>query len=107
MTYLTKALGSFLVVHLDGEIDLESAPRLRQHLLESLNLGSSLLVEMSGVGYIDSSGIASLVEALQNARKRRLDLKLIAPSNRVRRVLELARLDKVFDIYPDLETAQQ
>jgi anti-sigma B factor antagonist len=57
------------------------------------------------VTYIDSSGIASLVEGLQVAKKQKSELALVAVSQRVRRVLELARLDKVFQIHPDLAAA--
>ncbi len=105
MTYPTEKMGSNLVMRLNGEIDLEVAPKLRDALIDALALGHPLLVEMSAVGYIDSSGIASLVEALQTARQKNLDLVLIAPSQRVRRVLELARLDKVFVIHDDLGSA--
>ena len=94
-----------LVVALEGEIDLEHAGNVRRTLLETLKRGGNVLVDLSKVTYIDSSGIASLVEGLQVARKQKNDLGLVAVSTRVRRVLELARLDKVFQIYVDLATA--
>jgi anti-sigma B factor antagonist len=94
-----------LVVALEGEIDLEQAGAVRRALLESLKKGRSVLVDLSLVTYIDSSGIASLVEGLQVARKQKTDLALVAVSQRVRRVLELARLDKVFLIHADLASA--
>jgi anti-sigma B factor antagonist len=107
MTYPIEETGNMLIIRLTGEIDLENASHLRESLLNALDRGRSLLVEMSDVGYIDSSGIASLVEALQNARNKSLDLKLVSPSARVRRVLELARLDKVFSIHTDVGSATQ
>ena len=57
---------------------------------------------MSGVSYIDSSGVASLVEALQAMRKNGKQLALIAVSEGAMRVFQLARLDKVFTIYETL-----
>ena len=57
-----------------------------------------VLVDLSKVNYIDSSGIASLVESLQTARKGGNILLLVSVSEAALRVLELARLDKVFTI---------
>ena len=93
------------VVALEGEIDLEQAGAVRKALLESLKKGRNVLVDLSKVTYIDSSGIASLVEGLQVARRQRSELALVSVNQRVRRVLELARLDKVFLIHADLAAA--
>jgi anti-sigma B factor antagonist len=93
------------VVALEGEIDLEQAGAVRKALLDSLKKGRNVLVDLSKVTYIDSSGIASLVEGLQVARRQRGELALVAVNQRVRRVLELARLDKVFLIHADLAAA--
>lgn len=94
-----------LVVALEGEIDLEQAGTVRRALLDALKKGRNVLVDLSQVTYIDSSGIASLVEGLQVARKAKIDLALVSVSQRVRRVLELARLDKVFPIHADIAAA--
>ncbi|WP_374384959.1 STAS domain-containing protein [Dongia sp.] len=94
-----------IVVALEGDIDLENAGDVRKALLASLKQKKDLLVDMSGVDYIDSSGIASLVEGLQVARKQKNELSLVAVSPRARRVLELARLDKVFTIHADVAAA--
>lgn len=95
----------FIVIALDGEIDLDTAPTVRKALLDHLKKGKSLLIDLAQVSYIDSSGIASLVEGLQMARKQGRDLALVAVSQRVHRVLELARLDKVFTLHADLASA--
>jgi anti-sigma B factor antagonist len=94
-----------IVVELAGEIDLENAGAVRKAILDNLKKGRDVLIDLSQVTYIDSSGIASLVEGLQVARKQKNDLILVAVSQRVRRVLELARLDKVFAIHADLGSA--
>ena len=94
-----------LVVELDGEIDLERAPKVRKTLLDCVARGSDVLVDLSRVTYIDSSGIASLVEALQNAGKGGTGFGLVAVSPEALRVFELARLDKVFAIHPDIDAA--
>jgi anti-sigma B factor antagonist len=94
-----------IVVALSGEIDMEEAPKVRRALLDSMKQKRDILVDLAQVTYIDSSGIASLIEGLQTARKQKNDLALVSVSQRARRVLELARLDKVFTIHPDLATA--
>ena len=94
-----------LIVALDGDVDLNRAPEIRRLLLDCVARGLDVLVDLSGVTYIDSSGIASLVEALQEAGKNGTGLGLVAVSDDARKVFELARLDKVFAIHSDLDTA--
>ena len=97
--------GDKLVAALNGEIDLDNAPEVRRMLLDCTGSGRDVLVDLSAVSYIDSSGIASLIEALQNAAAGGGALGLVAVSPQAMRVFELARLDKVFTIHPNLGTA--
>ncbi len=94
-----------LVVKLHGDVDLEHCVPVRQLLLDAAGRGRQLLVDLSEVTYVDSSGIASLIEAMQLARKNDTSLTLFSASEQVRRVFELARLDKVFNMHPDLDAA--
>ena len=91
------------VVAFEGDVDLQSSPDARKVLLEMVGKGQPIMVDLSEVGYIDSSGVASLVESFQAARKSGQDLVLISVSDGAKRVLELARLDKVFTICDTLE----
>ncbi len=86
------------VVAFKGDVDLQSSPEARKALLEAVARGSGVLVDLSGVDYIDSSGVASLVESYQKARKQNQSYVLVSVSEGARRVLELARLDKVFTL---------
>jgi anti-sigma B factor antagonist len=99
--------GGIGVVSLSGDVDLDSSPRVRTALLDCVRLKAGVLVDMSGVSYIDSSGVASLVEAFQSARKSQTSFGLVEVSEGAMRVLELARLDKVFSIYPSLTEGLQ
>ncbi len=101
---LTEEQGR-LVLKLEGEVDLEHSPAVRKLLLDAVARRRHVLVDLARVSYIDSSGIACLVEALQAAHKNGMALGLVAVSQRVLRVLSLARLDKVFPIHLDLATA--
>lgn len=97
--------GSTIVVAFDGDVDLENSPQARQTLLDCVGKSAKVVVDLSGVGYIDSSGIACLVEAYQAARKKGVGFALAAVSESTLRVLKLARLDKVFTIAPSVEAA--
>ena len=105
MSEAVREVAGNLVVSLTGEIDLDRAPDVRRLLLDCVKRKLDVLVDLSEVSYIDSSGIASLVEALQWAKQRGTDLCLIAVSQEALRVFELARLDKVFAINPDMKAA--
>ena len=93
------------IVVFTGEIDLESSPAARETLLKCVDHTGNVIVDLSEVSYIDSSGVASLVEALQAAKKQGGQFALAAVSEPTRRVLELARLDKVFTLYDSVELA--
>lgn len=88
--------GDFTVVALSGEVDLHYSPEARKQILAQLNKDSNVLVDLSNVSYIDSSGIASLVEGFQLARNKKLQFGLVGVSAAAHQVLQLARLDKVF-----------
>ena len=103
MEFSKRVEGSFIIVSLMGEIDLHYSPQVRVQLLEVLNHAHDLLVDLSAVSYIDSSGIACLVEAYQLAKKSELRFGLVGVSNSALQVLRLARLDKVFPIYDSVE----
>lgn len=103
MEHATREEQGFWIVSFQGDVDLESSPAARTVLLEGVGQGKDVLVDMSAVNYIDSSGVASLVEAFQNARQQGTGFALAAVSASALRVLNLARLDKVFRIHASLE----
>lgn len=103
MNHKIREEGGAVIVALEGDVDLQSSPDARKVLLECVGRKMPVVVDLSGVGYIDSSGVASLVESLQNARKSGNNLVLAAVSEGALRVLQLARLDKVFTICDSIE----
>lgn len=90
--------GQYTVVSLSGDVDLHYSPVARRQILDQLEENNNVLVDLSGVSYIDSSGIASLVEGFQLARNKKLQFGLVGVSEAAQQVLQLARLDKVFQI---------
>ncbi|HHJ12977.1 MAG TPA: anti-sigma factor antagonist [Gammaproteobacteria bacterium] len=91
------------VVMLSGEIDLNNSPEARKVILNSLKKMRNVMVDLSRVQYIDSSGVASLVEGFQYARSHDLEFGLVGVSESAMSVLRLARLDQVFRIFSSLE----
>ncbi len=93
----------YTLVELDGDVDLSCSPVARKTILEVLDNDKNLLVNLSSVTYIDSSGIASLVEGYQMAKKQELEFGLVNVSEPVMSVLKLARLDKVFPLFDSVD----
>src|SRR6476660_3399452 len=86
-------------VVLDGEIDISHCPAIRRLLMAAINGGDvHLAVDMSGVTFIDASGIGVLVAAANRARRAGGGLSLLAPSRQVRRLLDVFDLDAILPI---------
>jgi len=105
MPYPTRTMGRYMVIALNGEVDLHYSPAARQQILDLVNDRHDVLVDLSQVKYIDSSGLASLVEGYQLARRNKVEFALAGVSNAVLQVLQLTRLDKVFPVYGSVEEA--
>lgn len=92
------------VVTVGGEIDLYTAPQLRDELVGSLEEGTRrLLVDMSGTEFCDSTGISVLLAGMKRAREKDGDLEIVAPRPAVMKVLEVTGLHEVFTIHSDLD----
>ena len=100
----TRCAGAITIVDLVGQIDLGSSPALRKTLLDSLKTTKHMAINLRGVSYIDSSGIASLVEVLREAQDSKKKLVLFGVGGAVLQVLQLTRLTGIFVI---LETEEQ
>lgn len=98
--------GEWALLRVWGELDLSWSQEVRRQVLDALAKARALAVQLDAVSYIDSSGIAALVEGFQQARAKGARFALLAPSEPVRAVLELARLDRVFPIFVDLPAAR-
>lgn len=95
----TETIDDGIVLSPVGEIDLSCAATLRQRLSQiQHDQPRKLIIDLSEVPYMDSSGVATLVEAMQIARRRGGKLVLCALQDKVRSIFEIARLDMVFSI---------
>ena len=87
------------VVRVSGDVDLYTSPRLRTAVLREIAKGrGQVAVDLSRVRYMDSSGVATLVEGHRAAGKKRTTFAIVSPSKSVMKVLELTRLNSVFHI---------
>jgi anti-sigma B factor antagonist len=87
------------VIRVTGEVDLYSSPKLREALLKTIpKAQNEVSLDLTGVTYMDSSGVATLVEGLKASGQKNARFVLLSPSPAVMKVLQLSRLDSVFDI---------
>ena len=103
-----RKTGDITVVVPSGDVDLTASPTLRAEL-RKVHDGRppKIVVDLSGVPYMDSSGVATLVEAMQLARKNRTSLVLCCLTDRVKSIFEIAKLEMVFKIVPTLDDAMK
>jgi anti-sigma B factor antagonist len=101
-----KDVGGSCLVTVAGEVDMMTTPRLRSYLLEQLDRTESrLVIDLRQVGFLGSSGLAVLVEILEQADERGIGLRLVCDSREVVRPLTATGLTHLFDIYHDPEAA--
>ena len=85
-------------IRLQGDLDMESSPRLLEAIRRSLKDKSDIIVDLKSLRYVDSSGIAVLVQGYKLANKKKVDFVLRDPSPQARAVIELSQLHKFFNI---------
>jgi anti-sigma B factor antagonist len=108
MTWTEENDSQLLTIKLSGEIDLQHSPKLRQLLQSKVGLKAPVvLLDFTEVKYIDSSGLATLVEYYKNSRSYSGQLAVAGLSNRVRSIFDLVRLGEVFGIFPTVLEARQ
>lgn len=107
MQISTRRLDKVTIFDVTGHIDLANSPEVRKTLLKELreNKTPRVIMNLTGVRYIDSSGVASLVEGLKASRDMGLRFSLFGLSSSAREVLQLSRLLKIFEVYEDEEQA--
>jgi len=100
--------GDASVVEVHGEVDMHSSPELHQFLREVCEgQPAKLVVDLSRVEYMDSSGIGTLVEIFRRVKGFEGQMMLVALQPRVRGVFEITKLDKFFTIHDSVAEALQ
>ena len=94
------------VLQLEGEIDLHVSPEVAESLRTMIaKKPRAVVVDLAKVTYIDSSGLAVLIEGMQNVQEYDGKFALANVQESVQHIFEIARLDQVFQIFPDVDSA--
>jgi anti-sigma B factor antagonist len=102
----TDERGDLTVIAVKGEVDLYTAPSLKERIADLVSGGKSkLAVDLAGVEFMDSTGLGVLIGALKRCKEAGGSLSLVAPREPVIKVLSITGLDKVFSIHDDVERA--
>ena len=98
--------GGIAVIQLVGRLNMASAARLREAVTSIVDSGRTrVAIDMSGVDFLDSSGLGAIISALKTARQAGGDLRIAAPTGQAQLVLQLTNLDRVLQAYGDADTA--
>jgi anti-sigma B factor antagonist len=98
--------GGLRIVAVAGEVDMLTSPQMRTVLLEELQSASVLVVDLEGVTFLGTSGLAVLVELRDAARTAGAPLRLVCTTRRVVRPLTIAGLVGLFDVRDSVESAR-
>ncbi|MFB2556978.1 STAS domain-containing protein [Herbiconiux liangxiaofengii] len=94
------------VIRGDGRLNMVSGPALRETVLRAVDGGNTrVVVELSRIPFMDSSGLGALISCLKSTREKGGDLRIVAPSAQVSMVLKLSNVDTILRPYASVEEA--
>jgi len=106
LSITSEVRGEATVVHVGGEVDVYTAPALREHIDEHISAGRhNLVVDLGGVTFMASTGLGVLVGRLKLVRVSNGTLRLVCSNERILNVFSITGLDKVFQIFPSVDDA--
>lgn len=108
LSFDTREVDDAVVVEATGEVDLDTAPRLREAIAVALDEAAdgACVVDLTGVTYLGSAGLTALVDATREAAARQEPLRIVVDANRpVIRPIEITGLDQVLNLYHSVEEA--
>ena len=106
MELTTRTESNVNVIVLKGRFDAHEAPQVKTWLDQNIKEGNaSLVVDLSGVNFVDSTALSTMVQAVKRCRQHGGDCRLSSMQAPVRVILELTRLDKAFAIHGDTSEA--
>ncbi len=102
----SRTEGEWAILDVVGEVDVFTAPKLRERLVQLIDQGSEkVIVNLDGVGFMDSTGLGTLVGGLKRMKERGGSLALVCANRPVLRILTITGLDAVFSIHDSVEKA--
>lgn len=94
------------IVSVSGELDLFTAPHLKEAWAEPLNAeGAAIIVDLTNVSFLDSTALGALIGAMKKSRGNNGSLNLVIADESILKTFEVTGLDRVFEIHPSVETA--
>jgi len=104
----TAQTGAACTIVLTGEVDVYTSPRLKQAIVDAMDAGClNVIVDLEGVGFIDSSGLGVLVSGLRRVRERDGTLRLVCTHDGILKIFRITGLDKVFPLFSSSEEARE
>jgi anti-sigma B factor antagonist len=101
-----RAEGDCMVVEVGGEIDVYTAPRLREKLVDLVGAGNyHLVIDMEHVDFLDSTGLGVLVGGLKRVRSNDGSLRIVCTQERLLKIFRITGLTKVFPIHDTVAEA--
>ncbi|MFH1655101.1 MAG: STAS domain-containing protein [Candidatus Omnitrophota bacterium] len=101
-----KDANGVTILEVEGDIDLNSSPTMREKFDELIkNNISKIIINFQDVSYIDSSGLATVIEMLQRLKKSQGQLRLSNLSEKLKNLFEITKIDKLFQMYSSEEDA--
>ncbi len=106
LSLATHTHGDHTVLEVGGEVDVYTAPRLRERLIELVDGGAtSVVVDLGRVDFLDSTGLGVLVGALKRLRAAGGGLVLVCDKEPLLKIFRITALDQVFPLFPTVEAA--
>ena len=106
MKIAQKQNNDITIFNIDGDIDINSSPEMREAFEDIANAKTmKIVVNLSNVSYVDSSGLATLVEMLKKTRSYGAKLRLASLAPKVKSLFEITKLEQLFDIFDTEEEA--
>ncbi len=100
----TWTRGTWTILAVSGELDVATAPRLRQRLVSLVEHGArNIIVDISAIGLLDSTGLGVLIGGVKRLRGHGGDLVVVCDQERIRRLFEITRLDRAIDLHRTID----
>jgi anti-anti-sigma factor len=104
-SFFLEGMDGCMVVFAVGEIDLATAPLMREVMAEAVESRRHLIVDLSGVSFLDSTGLSVLLRTRQRIEATHKSMSLAGPTGLVARVISITRIDEAIPVYSNLDTA--
>jgi anti-sigma B factor antagonist len=105
LSVTTDAKDDVVVIHVGGDLDVYTAPRLKEALAQAVAAGKRLVLDLSEVHFIDSTALGVLVGTLQQAQSTDCEFRLVVDDPYLLKIFRITGFDGVFSIFPQVAAA--